>query len=96
MMSNRTKAILINAALVIGCVIQLARGYRPIIVFLAGLTMFVVGNTLVFIKARADFRRRNPNHVGRFAMHLPGEKKPTMRDRFLPRERDSHRMDGPR
>jgi hypothetical protein len=96
MMSNRTKAILINAALLIGCVVQLVRGYRFIVVFIAGLTMFLIGNVIIWSKVRADRRRRDPSYVGRFALRVPGEKKPTMRDRFLPRERDTHRMDGPR
>jgi len=93
-MSNRTKAILINAALLTACVVQLARGYRPLIIAVAGITMFLVANAIIFLKIKADRRRRGI--VSRFAMHESGYVKPTMRTGFTPRERDDHRMDGPR
>jgi hypothetical protein len=96
MLSNRAKAILINVALLLGCVIQLVRGYRLLIVVVAGLTMFAVGNIVIWMKVRSDRRRRDPSYVGRFALRLPGEKKSTMREFLTARERDEHRMDGPR
>ncbi len=95
MMTNRSKAILINAALLTGCVIQLVRGYPFFIVAIAGGTLLFVANAITLLKVRAD-RRRDPGYVSRFAMHEPGYVKPSMRDRLTPRERDEHRMDGPR
>ena len=93
-MSNRTRAILINAALLTACIIQLARGLRPVVVIVSGITFLIVANALVLINVR--FERRRAGKVSRFAMHEPGYVKPGMRERLSPRERDEHRMDGPR
>jgi CBS-domain-containing membrane protein len=94
MITNRTKAILINATLVTACVVQLARGYRFVVIAVTGITFFLVANAIVLLKVRAD--RRRHGQVSRFAMHEPGYGKPAMRQSFTPRERDEHRMDGPR
>ncbi len=97
-MSNKLRAILINAGLIAVCVFQLVRGYAAAIVVPCFLAFALVGNLLIFFKSRADMRARG--QVNRFAMHDPNEPTTNMTDKmrkqFQARERDEHRMDGPR
>jgi hypothetical protein len=67
-MTTRTKAILINAAIIVACAIQLVRGYRPLIVAIAGLTFLLAGNTIVYLsgaKQRAIRREQQREYWSR-------------------------------
>lgn len=63
--SIRTKTILLNAAILLACIIQFVRGYRPIIVALAALTFLVIGNLTIYLldsKARALRRQQKRDY----------------------------------
>ena len=67
-MTTRTKAILINAAILLACAIQLVRGYRPLIVVVAGLSFLLAGNTIVYLsgaKQRAIRRQQQREYWSR-------------------------------
>lgn len=61
----RSKTILINAAILLASIIQLVRGYRPIIVAVAALTFFAIGNLTVYLndsKAREQRRKQKRDY----------------------------------
>jgi hypothetical protein len=67
-MTTRTKAILINAAILLACAIQLVRGYRPLIVVVAGLSFLLAGNAIVYLsgaKQRAIRRQQQREYWSR-------------------------------
>jgi hypothetical protein len=67
-MTTRTKAILINAAIMLACAIQLVRGYRLFIVAIAGLSFLLAGNVIVYLsgaKQRAIRRQQQREYWSR-------------------------------
>ena len=64
-MSTRTKTIILNAAIVLASIIQLVRGYKPLIVIIAALTFFIFGNLTVYLldtKARNQRRKQKRDY----------------------------------
>ncbi len=64
-MSTRTKTIIINAAILLASIIQLVRGYKPLIVIIAALTFLIFGNLTVYLldsKARAQRRKEKRDY----------------------------------
>jgi uncharacterized protein (DUF58 family) len=47
--SAKTRYLLVTAAIVVACAVQLVRGYRPLIVAVCGLTFLVAGNVSVYV-----------------------------------------------
>jgi len=97
-MSNKLRAILINAGLIAVSAFELVRGYSVAIVVPCCLVFALFGNLLIYFKVREDNRRKGK--ISRFAMHdpnLPADNmQAQMRHQFQPRDREQHRMDGPK
>ena len=59
--SARARHLLVTGAILAACVIQLVRGYRPLIVVVGAIVFFCVGNALVYLsgsKERAVRRKQ--------------------------------------
>jgi hypothetical protein len=57
----RTRYLLVSLAILTACVIQLVRGYKPVIVLVAGLSFLAAGNIIVYLagaKERAHRRQQ--------------------------------------
>jgi hypothetical protein len=65
MFSARTRYALISAAILTASVVQLIKGYRPLIVVIAAVTFLFVGNLIVYLsgsKERAIRRRQKQEY----------------------------------
>ncbi len=51
-MTLRTRAILMNAAIVTGLIIQCFRGARPIVVAASGVFILVIANSIMIFAAK--------------------------------------------
>jgi hypothetical protein len=63
--SAKTRYLLVTAAIVVACGVQLVRGYRPLIVTVCGLTFLLAGNLSVYLsgaKERAVRRQRKRDY----------------------------------
>ena len=63
--SPRTRYLLLTAAVLTASIIQLFRGYRPLVVFAGGLVFLVVGNAAIYLtgaKERAIRRQQKRNY----------------------------------
>ena len=59
--SPRTRYLLVTLAILTACVIQLARGYRPLVVVICAVTFLFAGNLMIYLagsKERALRRRQ--------------------------------------
>jgi hypothetical protein len=65
MFSARTRYALISVAIVVASVVQLLKGYRPLIVVIAAVTFLFVGNLIVYLsgsKERAIRKRQKQEY----------------------------------
>lgn len=63
--SARTRYVLVTLAIVTASVIQLVRGYRPIVVIVGAITFLLVGNGVVYLsgaKERAIRRQQKRDY----------------------------------
>jgi hypothetical protein len=64
----RTRYLLVTLAILTACAIQLLRGYKPVVVILAGLTFLIAGNLTVYAagtKERAARRQQQREYWSR-------------------------------
>ncbi len=54
--SARTRYLMVTGAIIIASLIQLARGYRPLIVIVGLVTFLIVGNALVYLSGAQERR----------------------------------------
>lgn len=69
--SPQIRHLLVTLAILTACAIQLARGYRPLIVFACAATFLLVGNLMVYLsgsKERAMRRRRKREYFAGVAL----------------------------
>jgi hypothetical protein len=52
--SARTRHLLVSSAIVVACLIQVARGYRPLIIAVAGMTFLAAGNLMVYLSGSKE------------------------------------------
>jgi hypothetical protein len=50
----RTRYLLVTAAILTASIIQLVRGYRPLIVIIGALTFLVIGNGTVYLSGSKE------------------------------------------
>lgn len=50
----RTRYLLVTLAILTACVIQLFRGYKVVIVVVAGLAFLIAGNTAVYLSGSKE------------------------------------------
>ncbi len=63
--SARTRYLMVTGAIIIASLIQLVRGYRPLIVIVGLVTFLIVGNALVYLsgaKERRILRQRKRDY----------------------------------
>ncbi len=63
--SAKTRYLLVTGAMLLACVIQLVRGYKPLIVIVGGLAFLAAGNLIVYLsgsKERALRRQRRRDY----------------------------------
>lgn len=63
--SARTRYLLVSAAILCACAIQLIRGYRPVIIILGAIAFLFVGNLAVYLsgsKQRAIRRQQKRDY----------------------------------
>ena len=63
--SARTRYLMVTGAIIIASLIQLVRGYRPLIVIVGLVTFLIVGNALVYLsgaKERKILRQRKRDY----------------------------------
>ncbi len=58
MFSAKTRSLLVTGAILLACVIQLARGYKPLIVIVGGLAFIAAGNLIVYLSGSKERARR--------------------------------------
>jgi hypothetical protein len=54
MFSAKTRHLLVTAAIVLAGVIQLARGYKPLIVIVGALAFILAGNAIVYLSGSKE------------------------------------------